>query len=281
MAVVLLAMDTTDRKQAERQLAIFQQFAEASPQGFAMADLEGHILYVNPEFSRLSGYELEELVGKSFVSFQPSDIQKKLQDDILPTVLREGAWQGESPFLTRSGRLLPTIQNIFLIRDEQGKPVYLATVFTEISERKAAEEALRESHGELRRSTDGMVDGLLIVDIETKRFLRANVSICRMLGYTEEELLQMSVMDIHPPEDLSEELAIFQRGVEGKLSAVGSRPVLRKDGSIFHADLHPGYRITYNGRPCLIGFFRDITERIEAEQALKQKQSALRPLGIE
>jgi len=122
-----------------------------------------------------------------------------------------------------------------------------------------------------------MVDGLVVADIETRRFMRANASMCRMLGYREEELLGMSVPDIHPAEELRAELANFQAGAEGRLSVLENRPVRRKDGTTFYADLRSG-RILYNGRPCLLACFRDTTERIEAERAIRQERQLLRNL---
>ena len=82
----------------------------------------------------------------------------------------------------------------------------------EIDERKQAEEALRQSHDELRAIYDGMVDGLLVTDIETLQFVRANASICRMLGYSETELRSLSVRDIHPAEALPHILETYSFG---------------------------------------------------------------------
>ena len=64
---------------------------------------------------------------------------------------------------------------------------------------KERTEALQQSHDELRAIYDGMTDGLLIADVETKRLVRANARICQMLGYSKEELLSKSVMDMHRP----------------------------------------------------------------------------------
>ena len=70
------------------------------------------------------------------------------------------------------------------------------------AELREANERLEQSHDELRVIYDGLVDGLLVTDIETKRFVRANASVCRMLGYSETELRSLSVTDIHPAEAL-------------------------------------------------------------------------------
>jgi PAS domain S-box-containing protein len=148
-------------------------------------------------------------------------------------------------------------------------------VITDITELKRIEEALRQSYDELRTIYECMVDGLLIADIETKGFVKANRGIGKMLGYSPEEFLSMSVQDIHPQQDLPAVLATFQSQAEGRFLRADSLPVLRRDGSVLSADITAN-RIVYNGRPCLIGFFRDVTERRQAEEKLKAEQRALR-----
>lgn len=143
------------------------------------------------------------------------------------------------------------------------------------SEARTLEALLWQSQEELRAIYDGMVDGLLIADVETKRFVRANAAICRMLGYSGKELLALSVMDIHPPNDVPEVLAHFQAQAERRLKISENRPVLRKDGSIFYADIASN-QVTYHGRVCLIGVFRDITERKQAQEALQASEERLR-----
>ena len=139
------------------------------------------------------------------------------------------------------------------------------------------QEISHQNHDELQAIYDGMVDGLLIADVETKRFVRANPAICRMLGYSEEELLSLSVMDIHPVEELPAVLDKFQAQAAGRIRINEDAPVLRKDGTVVYTDIS-GKAITYRERPCLIKFFRDITERKRAEAALRESNERVRTI---
>jgi two-component system sensor histidine kinase DegS len=96
-----------------------------------------------------------------------------------------------------------------------------------------------------------------------------------MLGYGEEELLTKSIPDIHPPEEFANDLERFQAAAEGRVSINEDRPVLRKDGSIFFADI-TGHRIVYRGRPCLLALFRDITERKQSQETLERERRTLK-----
>lgn len=136
-----------------------------------------------------------------------------------------------------------------------------------------AGQALRESYEELQAIYDGMVDGLLIVEHETKGFLRVNSPICEMLGYSEEELLGMSVADIHPPDVLPRIFDQFVAMVEGRQLIAEDVPFQRKDGTVFFADVVVrAHAVTYRGRPCAIAFIRDVTRRKKADDALRRER---------
>ncbi len=128
-----------------RRLELFQRFAEESGHGLAMADLNRRITYVNPALCRMLGVERpEDVLGKTFDRFHPEETRRRLNEEIIPTVLEKGQWKGELTQLSKNGQVSPTSENIFLVRDENGNPVCFADVIIDISERKQGEEALRQ-----------------------------------------------------------------------------------------------------------------------------------------
>jgi len=128
---------------------------------------------------------------------------------------------------------------------------------------------------ELRAIYDGMVDGLLIAEIESRRFLRANAAICRMLGYSEEELLRLSVDAIHPAAELPGIIERFRAMGRDEVGSVSDIRCLRKDGSVFYADITKR-KLLFRGRECMAGFFRDVSDRKAAEESLQKEQELLR-----
>ncbi len=129
---------------------IFRQFAEATGQGFGIGSLEGKTAYMNPALLQALGEtSFEDVVGKSIFDYFPESTQQILAAQILPTVMEEGQWVGETTIRTRSGKIFPAIQNIFLIHNEEGAPLYIANVLTDITERKQAEAELETRLQEL------------------------------------------------------------------------------------------------------------------------------------
>jgi LCP family protein required for cell wall assembly/PAS domain S-box-containing protein len=119
---------------------ILRQFAGA-PDGIGWITLEeGLIIYANAALCAILGQDRpEDTFGKSILSYYPDELKRRMRNEILPTAIQEGQWSGELSFASAWGRVVSTMQSIFLVRDEGGKPLYLINVVTDISEQKQAE----------------------------------------------------------------------------------------------------------------------------------------------
>lgn len=270
-----LQQEIESRKQSEER---YRHLVEKTNDMIWELDQNGLYSYVSPAAEQLLGYSPDEMVGKSPFDFVvPDEIPRlrSLFEDYLESP--KGLLRFELVRLHKNGRRLVHETSVSPVYDNSGECCGFRGISRDISQRKQAEEALREQHEELQAIYDGNVDGLLIADIETKKFLRANHAICRMLGYSEEELLARSVMDIHPRDALEEVLENFETLAKGQVAIAENLPVFCKDGSVFYADITTN-RLVYQGKQCIIGFFRDITERKVAEEALRNEHRALRRL---
>src|SRR4030043_37961 len=100
--------------------------------------------------------------------------------------------------------------------------------------------------------------------MENKKFYMGNNSICRMLGYSKEEIENLGLMDIHPEKDLPHVISQFERQAKGEYPLAEDLPVRRKDGSVFCADVN-ATSIKIDGKTYQMGFFHDTTERKKME----------------
>ena len=147
----------------------------------------------------------------------------------------------------------------------------------EIAERKRTEQELCESEERLKLIFENAVDGILVVEMETKKFLISNPMICQMLGYTAEEIITLGIDDIHPEEQLPYVMDQVMRQARKEFTLAKDIPIRRKDGSIFFADVN-SFPIVLDGKECIAGFFRDITKRRQTEEELRKHQEHLEDL---
>jgi len=142
-----------------------------------------------------------------------------------------------------------------------------------LARRKQAEATLLESSEQFRVIFEGSKDGILLADVESRKFIAGNRAICDMLGYAQDEIRQLNVDDIHPREDLPGILEGFKKQARGEIESIVGLPLRRKDGSVLYADLQSNL-VSVAGRKCLLGNFRDGTERRRILSLEKQVRTA-------
>jgi len=275
-------IDITDRKRAEKAefeaMARFSRFGEASQYGMGMADLDGRIIYVNPALARMLGEKSADVcLGKHFpTAYYSESITRKLQEEVLPAIMRDGHWHGELELQTVDGRRMPTDENYFVIRDEHGQPCYLADILTDITERKKAEEALRESEEKYRSILENIEDGYYETDI-AGNYTFFNDSLCRIFGYPGDELLGVSYKKTTDKETADMVYQVFNKVHMTREPIKGLQyMIFRKDGSKRYIEVSASLRLNSKGQPIgFQGITRDVTERKLAEDDRKKLEDQL------
>ena len=227
-------------------------------------------LYANDHLCKMLGYTRAELLRTTWADItHPDDLAENVK---LFERMKAGEIDGykmEKRFIRKDGSHIIVNLDVKCVRDANGSVNHILTMIEDITERKLAEAALRESEDRFRNIFANAADGILLADAETKKFAMANPALERMLGYSKVELLHIGLDDIHLEEDLPYHVTQFEKMARGEITLVSNALVKRKDGSVFYADIKAA-PLRINDKAYLIGFFRDITERKQTEDALRQ-----------
>ena len=277
--------DITERKRAEEETikakAQIENYLKVAGVMLAATDEKENITIMNDMGYEILGYKEGELIGKNwFDTLVPEKIRKEIRDiynqlmsgDVKPVEYYE------NPLLTKDGEEKIIAFHNTVLRNPDNKIVGVVFSGEDITERKRAEEALQESEEKFRTIFDNTTDGILLADIENKKFLDSNKMFCQMLGYSLEEIKNIGVMDIHPEEDLPYVIEQFEKQSQKEITLAIDIPVKKKDGSVFYADINSA-PITLAGKTYLMGVFRDITERKKTEEKLLDYQRQLKALA--
>lgn len=235
-----------------------------APVGYLTLTDAGLIAEVNLTGAALLEMERKKLLQCRFTKFVAPEDRDRWHQHFSLALQQSGKQNGELALVRADGTVFHARLDC-LHMTEDGKAGMTRIAFTDVTERKRIETMLRESEEKLRGIFEGTLDGIVLADLETKRFNTCNPAFCRMLGYSPEEIARLSVSDIHPQQDLPRVIEQFENLLRGELNIAADIPVKRKDGSVFYVDIKSA-RVHLGGKLYLVGVFRDITERKQAEE---------------
>ncbi len=263
-------------RESEEKFATVFKVASGSMILTSMPD--GKTLEANDKFTQITGYSQSEVFGKT-----TAELGMWANRDALKRYLEILDSDGnvkdfEADLNHKSGEIRNGLLSgrTFSVQGKQ----YLIGSFYDITERKRAEEKLRESERNYRALMDQAADGILISD-GTGKYIDANASVCTLLGYSRDELVQMTSQDVVAPADMAAAPLRMDEFRAGKILQ-SERMLVRKDGTRVPVEIRA--KMLEDGR--VQGILRDITERKRAEAELHlseerfSKAFQISPAGI-
>lgn len=256
---------------AEEELQLrelrFSQFFNNNPEYSYMVSPEGMILDVNKAALRALGYDKEELVGKPLQMICATECLSKFKENFARWQETGELKDAEITIITKEGKRRTVLVSAGAIRDKQGKILSSVSVHKDITELRQAEKDLKESEARYRTLYQTAAEGIVITDVETKQFKYLNPAICKMLGYTEAELMEKGIRGIHPEDSLEFVISEYEAKARGEKTLSLDIPCLRKDGAVIYVDINTAVALI-DGRKCTTSFFTDVTQRklIEEER---------------
>jgi PAS domain S-box-containing protein len=236
-------------------------------------DVKGVILYWNRGAEELYGWPAEQAVGE--VAHELLKTVSPLPfEQIEAELLRTGRWQGELLKTKKDGTQVVVASRCSLKRDDRGAPAATMVTSNDITARKRAEEEMRESETRFRTFVDHVGDALFVQDFEQGTIVDVNRQACESLGYTRQELIGNTLPAFHLDSDRAGLESVAKSAAAGG-TVVNTHQHRRKDGSVFPVEAHTTM-VWYGGRRFLLNVIRDITDRLRAEEAVRQSEKQLR-----
>jgi PAS domain S-box-containing protein len=222
------------------------------------------------------GKRPEDIIGKSLFEVYPPETADQFSSNT-KNVFATGKSMLVEETLLVNGQDLCISSGLNPVLNAEGNVIAVTGIVRDVTERRKEERELQESQERFRVIFEGANDGILVADIKTQKFVLANPQMCNMLGYPLEDLLKMSVPDIHPKEALPAIAEQFRRMAQGEKLTSQSIPLLRSDKQILECEVSPGILDIWDQK-CLVGFFRDVTERKKTEASLSLSEAKLRSI---
>jgi PAS domain S-box-containing protein len=255
----------------------FVSFFHSSPDILFIFDRNGVILELNKTASEKLGYSSDELLGMSIYSLHPPD-RRVEAEQYISDILQAKRSCVPIPFITKTGEMVHVETNIAPGR-WNGKPA-IYSLSRDISEKILAEHAAKKSEERYKILFENINDAVFVHELNDERlpgkFLEANRVACERLGYTREELLNMSPFDIDAPEGYALVPKVMDQLVEQK-HAVWEGIHVTKHGVRIPVEIS-NHLFTLEGRSVILATVRDITQSKEAEDRLKKSEEKYRKI---
>jgi PAS domain S-box-containing protein len=281
------AADLVERAQAETALrasearlreseAQFRTLADNISQFAWMADEKGWIFWYNQRWYDYTGTTFEQMQGWGWKQVHHPDHVDRVVQRIQHSWDTGEIWEDTFPLRGKDGCYRWFLSRAQPIRDADGSIVRWFGTNTDITEKRAAEEALRESEERLRVIVNQTRAGIAQTDL-TGRFELVNERYCEITGYSRDELLGMRMQEITHPEDLPHNVELFRRVTAEGVPFVIEKRYLRKDGSAIWVNNTVSLTRDNSDRPQhVVAISLDISER---KQAQEQQRLLLREMN--
>src|SRR5258706_1200031 len=251
-------------KSEERYRELFENAKDA----YYVLDLNGRYISVNRAAEKLSGYPRAEILGQRFSDFIAPEHLEVVSHNLCRKVIDEGETKYEIEVVAKDGRRVPVEVSSHLIY-ENGVAVCVQGTARDITERKRAEEALRQSEREYRGLFENAHDAILIFDPESEIVLEVNQRACEVYGIGRSEFVGLSLASIST--DVERGRLVINETLKLGMSHDFETVQRRGDGTEMFLHLNSSV-VEYNGKIAIQSINRDITEQKRAEEALRQSE---------
>jgi len=281
--VVHVAVDISERKRTEESLHAsktkYKFLVDNLPQRIFRKDRHSVYVSCNRSYAGDLRIEPDAIVGKTDYDFYPKELADKYRADDR-RVMESGEVEEIEESYVKDGQEMTVHTVKTPLTDDNGDAMGILGIFWDVTDRKRAQEALRESEQKYRRLFEELNDAAFLADVETGIILDANAQAEALLARTLEEIIGMHQTELHPPGKADEYRRKFAGHINKGHVADYDAQVVRKDGTVVPVTISAS-TMTMGGKSVILGLFRDITHRRQAEEQLNQYSQQLESLNAD
>ncbi|MFN8456038.1 MAG: PAS domain S-box protein [Anaerolineae bacterium] len=266
-----LGVEMGERERAEEQLRFQAKLLDSVRESIIATDLADQVTYWSKGAENLYGYRVEEVIGQFLPPFILEAEEVVQEKERCNQVLATGLWRGECRQKRKDDSHFWADTAISLVTDENGQPVGMIGIDRDITEQKHADETLRLTQYSIDNSPVGI--GWIGPD---GRLVYVNEGAGRMLGYSRDELLTMTVHDIDPKFSAADWPARWQE-LKERHAMIYESELQTKRGQIIPIEARINY-LEFNGQEYLFVFAHNISRRKQAQELLQKSEERYRNL---
>ena len=275
IGVYKIYRDITEQKKTEATLRQLSLAVEQSPAYIIITDTSGTIQYVNPKFTQITGYTAEEAIGKNPKILKSGKMNPDAYKQLWATITSGAVWRGEFYNRRKNGELYWEAAQISPITDANGVITSFLSVNEDVTERKRAEEALRQSELQFRLVWEQSADGMRLIN-EQGVVLRVNEAFCRMVGKRREEIEGKPFTVIYTEAQQEHILRRYQARFSSRtIGSLFERGFTLWNGKKVWLEAANSYFEVAGQAPLLLSILRDVTERRKAQESLQKLLNAV------
>jgi len=267
IGVLFSTLDITDRKKAEEKISYQAKLLNVVDQAVISTDPLGKVVYINPAAEKIYGWSTEEVLGKTANEMFSSPKMQEYGAEIMEALQSGNRWSGEFIVKNKAGHEFWVDLTDLPITDENGKITGIIGVSSDITERKKAEEALKESEGNLKNTFNLSPSIITKANLNTGFYIEVNQAVTRILGYSIKEFTSKPYTDLVHPDDIQKTTGKVSEQTKGNEVFTFENRFLCKDGSYKWLSWNA---TAADSEGIAFGVASDITERKLADEALKK-----------
>ncbi|WP_153796194.1 PAS domain S-box protein [Foetidibacter luteolus] len=296
---ICICQDITERKEHEESMKKMQaaiarltqerleeSLKQISDYKFALdessliiiADDNGNIIHVNENFCLVSKFTSADLTGKSFTALKVHQKYQHVLDDIITTLLSGKVWRGELELMAKDASWFWIAATIVPFLNAQGQPEQYTAICIDIKEKKEVEEQIMASRRKYQMLFENNPLPMFMLTMPERNIAEVNKAAINLYGFSKEEFSGKRLRDMWPVNAVKEYAAEADKSWADMLFA-GLHRHIKKDGGVLNVEIY-GQDFVYEDKPIRLVLVNEVTERIKAEEELKESHEELRRLAF-